>query len=159
MAIRIEQPVAAFHFRRMRADDLDRVMANEVGAYEFSWSRGVFEDCLRAGHECWVLESDDDGVLGHGILSIAAGEAHLLNVCIRREDQGSGHGRALVRHLLERARSGADMVFLEVRPSNPVAIRLYESLGFNEIGLRRNYYPAARGREDALVFALHFTDR
>jgi [ribosomal protein S18]-alanine N-acetyltransferase len=139
----------------MHRDDLDTVMANEVGSYEFAWTRGVFEDCLRAGHECWVLQ-DGRSIIGHGVLSVAAGEAHILNVCIRREDQGKGHGRALVRHILERARAGAEMVFLEVRPSNQAAIRLYESVGFNEIGLRRNYYPAAKGREDALVLALQF---
>jgi [ribosomal protein S18]-alanine N-acetyltransferase len=140
----------------MQAMDLDEVMANEVDSYEFAWTRGVFEDCLRAGHECWVLDGGE-ALIGHGILSVAAGEAHLLNVCIRRQDQGQGHGRALVAHMLNRARARAEMVFLEVRPSNPVAIRLYESVGFNEIGLRRNYYPAARGREDALVLALQFT--
>jgi [ribosomal protein S18]-alanine N-acetyltransferase len=156
MASHAEQRLEELRFRRMRPDDLEQVMVNEVRSYQFSWSRGVFEDCLRAGHECWVLESDG-ALIGHGILSIAAGEAHILNICVRPSEQGKGHGRALASHLLERARSRAEMVFLEVRPSNPIAIRLYESLGFNEIGLRKNYYPAATGREDALVFALHFT--
>ncbi len=155
MALNIEQPVEALAFRRMLSTDLDDVMSNEVASYDFAWTRGVFEDCLRARHECWVLLREQ-AVIGHGILSVAAQEAHLLNVCVRREDQGRGHGRALVCHMLDRARSGADMVFLEVRPSNTAALRLYASLGFNEIGLRRNYYPAARGREDALVLALQF---
>ena len=94
-------------------------------------------------------------VVGHGVLSVAVGEAHVLNVCVAPACQGQGFGRALLDHLLGRALAlRAEVVFLEVRPSNGVAIALYESVGFNEIGRRRNYYPAAIGHEDALVMAL-----
>jgi ribosomal-protein-alanine N-acetyltransferase len=97
----------------------------------------------------------DGLIIGHGILAVAVGEAHVLNVCIARDRQGQGHGRALLAHLLDRARAlGAELVFLEVRPSNLAAINLYESMGFNEIAVRRNYYPAAFGHEDAQVMAL-----
>ena len=89
------------------------------------------------------------------MLSFGAAEAHLLNVCIRRDTQGRGYGRVLVGHMIKRARIlGAQMMFLEVRPSNLTAINLYESLGFGQIGVRRDYYPSALGREDALVFGL-----
>ncbi len=99
---------------------------------------------------------DDGGdVIGHGVLSLVAGEAHLLNVCIRRDLQGKGHGRDLVCRMLETAKlREAEVVFLEVRPSNRVACQLCESLGFNEIGRRKDYYPAASGHEDAKVLAL-----
>ncbi len=141
-------------FRPMLAGDLDQVLANEQRSYQFPWTRGNFSDCLAALHECRVLLWDD-AVIGHGILAFGAGEAHLLNVCVRRDRQGEGLGRTLVAHMLERARArGADMVFLEVRPSNLVAIHLYRSLGFNEIGLRKNYYPSSAGHEDAQVMAL-----
>lgn len=134
--------------------DLDRVVENELRAYAYPWTRGNFADCLRTRNECRVVCLSDQ-IIGHGILSFGAGEAHLLNVCIRRDQQGHGYGRLLVEHMLERAQiREAEVVFLEVRPSNVVAAELYESLGFNEIGLRKNYYPAHTGHEDARVMAL-----
>ncbi len=97
-------------------------------------------------------------LLGHGVLSIAAGESHLLNVCIAPEFQGEGLGRILVEHMLKCAENkGAARTFLEVRPSNIVAIKLYHSTGFIQIGERSGYYPGHEGREDALVLALDFS--
>ncbi len=134
--------------------DIDAVSEIEKRSYVFPWTPGIFRDCLRAGHHCWVLEAGST-VLGYGVLSAAAGEAHILNVCIAPEYQGRGHGRRLLRRLVDLARWHlAHQVFLEVRPSNPRAIELYRDEGFNEIGLRPNYYPAAKGREDAIVMAL-----
>ena len=139
--------------RRMLLQDLDAVLRNERRGYTHPWSEGIFRDCLKNGHECWLLESARR-IVGHGILSVAAGESHLLNVCVHPDCQGFGYGRQLVEHLLSRARvCEATTVFLEVRPSNLVACHLYEQLGFNEIGVRENYYPAFVGREDALVLA------
>jgi ribosomal-protein-alanine N-acetyltransferase len=133
---------------------IDAVVANEAAAYEFPWSRGIFLDCLRAGYDCWVL-LDGGAVIGHGVLSTAVREAHILNVCVAPAAQGQGHGRRLLEHLLKLARwQRSERVFLEVRPSNPHAVALYESVGFNEVGRRPNYYPAQRGREDALVMAM-----
>jgi len=138
----------------MEGDDLEHVLVNETRSYAYPWTRGIFADCLKAGHECWVLMRRS-AIIGHGVLSVAAGEAHLLNVCVRRDDQGQGLGRILVRHMLDRALArGAEVVFLEVRPSNYVAGALYESIGFNEIGRRKDYYPAAHGHEDARVMAM-----
>ena len=89
------------------------------------------------------------------MLSVAVGEAHVLNICIDPDLQGTGHGRRLLRSLLKLARGhGAERVFLEVRPSNPNAIALYHDEGFNEIGRRPRYYPAKQGREDAIVMAI-----
>lgn len=138
----------------MREEHLDAVMELERRAYPFPWTRGIFRDCLHAGYPSWVLV--DDGILvGYGLLSVAVGEAHILNVCTAPEVRGRGHGRRLLRTLLQQARGrAAQRVFLEVRPSNVGAIALYHAEGFNEIGRRPRYYPAANGREDAIVMAL-----
>ena len=144
-------------FRAMELEDLDTVVENELHAYEFPWTRGIFRECLR-DHECRVVHrpgAEPWELLGHGVLSCGAGEGHLLNVCVRRDEQGNGLGRALVVHMLDRAVArGAKRLFLEVRPSNMVARGLYESLGFVEIGVRRNYYPSHLGNEDANVLAM-----
>jgi ribosomal-protein-alanine N-acetyltransferase len=140
--------------RGMRVEDLDAVSALENLSYEFPWSAGIFGDCLKAGHPCWVL-CVDGVVAGYGILSTGAGEAHVLNLCIGPAYRGRGLGRHLLGRLLDIARwNGAERIFLEVRPSNPLAKALYESVGFREIGRRPRYYPARHGREDAIVMAL-----
>jgi len=140
--------------RAMRLQDLDAVAAMEAASYAFPWSRGIFADCLRAGHPCWLLWVDGE-IAGYGILSIAAGEAHILNICIGEAWRGQGLGRRLLMRLIDVIRwSGAERVFLEVRPSNPNAKTLYESIGFTEIGRRPRYYPARHGREDAIVMEL-----
>jgi len=140
--------------RPMQAEDLPQVLENELRAYAYPWTRGNFLDCLREGKDCRVVELDGR-IIGHGVLALGAGEGHILNVCISRDHQGRGYGRRLLADLLERARcGGVEMIFLEVRPSNLAAIELYESAGFNAIGTRRNYYPAAFGHEDAQIMAL-----
>jgi ribosomal-protein-alanine N-acetyltransferase len=145
-------------FRRMQPADLDRVAAIEAVAYPFPWSRAIFQDCLRADYECHVLVGSDE-VVGYGVLSSGANEAHILNVCVAPEEQGKGYGRRIVKRLLDLARwHRSERVYLEVRPSNPNAIALYESIGFNEFGRRPNYYPGKRGREDALVMAMELLD-
>ena len=139
--------------RRMQLTDLPDVLRNERRGYTHPWTEGIFRDCLGNGQECWLLMCSDQNV-GHGSLSVAAGESHLLNVCVHPDFQGHGFGRILVEHLLERARKGeASTIFLEVRPSNVAACELYDKLGFNEVGIRENYYPSNVGREDALVLA------
>ncbi len=145
--------------RRMTAEDLDRVIAIEASAYESPWSRAIFADCLRAGYECCVLVRESE-IIGYAVLSSGAGESHILNVCVMPAEQGNGHGRRLVKRMIDLARwQRSERVFLEVRPSNPHAIALYESIGFNEFGRRPNYYPAKKGREDALVMAMElFSD-
>ena len=148
------RPADAAQMRPMKQVDVDAVSEIEKRAYPFPWTPGIFRDCLRAGHHCWVLEAGST-LLGYGVLSAAAGEAHILNICIAPEYQGRGHGRRLLRRLVDLARwHQANQVFLEVRPSNPRAIQLYRDEGFNEIGQRPNYYPAEKGREDAIVMAM-----
>jgi ribosomal-protein-alanine N-acetyltransferase len=138
-------------FRNMTRADLPAVVSNEDSAYFRPWTLGVFSDCLDANYGCWVMEREHD-VLGHGILNVAAGECHLLNVCVRAENQRSGLGRRMVEHLLvQAAKQEAERIYLEVRPSNLIAYKLYMSMGFTEVGVRKGYYPAESGREDALV--------
>jgi len=143
--------------RAMRIDDLPAVGAMEEASYDFPWSVGVFADCLTAGHACWVL-CVDAVIVGYGILSMGAGEAHVLNICIDPGRRGQGLGRHLLGRLLDIARwNGAERVFLEVRPSNPMAKSLYDSVGFQQVGKRPRYYPAKNGREDAIVMMLGLT--
>ena len=145
-------------FRPMRDDDLAAVLAVECESYEFPWSRGIFEDCLRVGYVCWVGEIESS-VMAHGIMSVAVGECHIFNLCVHPDHQRYGHGRRLLRHLLSLALDhGAETAFLEVRASNTGARALYASEGFCEIGTRRRYYPARDGREDATVLARQLKD-
>jgi ribosomal-protein-alanine N-acetyltransferase len=139
--------------RPMRSDDLARVMAVEEAAYDHPWTEGIFRDCLRVGYSCWVCEYAG-GLVGHSVMSVAVGEAHVLNVCIEPGMQGLGLGRKLLERMLTVAHERhADTAYLEVRVSNERAIALYESMGFREVGHRRDYYPHSRGREDARVYA------
>jgi ribosomal-protein-alanine N-acetyltransferase len=139
--------------RDMREADVPAVMAIERVAYEFPWTEGVLRDCFRFGYLCKVYVSGDE-IIGYGIVTIGAGECHFLNICIAPEHQQRGHGARLVALLLQAARQAhARSALLEVRISNTAAFRLYHRLGFNEIGMRKGYYPARGGREDALVLA------
>jgi len=140
--------------RRMRSEDVERVMVVELGAYPFPWTDGIFRDCIRVGYDCWVLELEG-AVVGHAVLAIAAGEAHLLNLTVEAGRQGQGLGRFLLRQIVERARARAvEVLFLEVRPSNLAALHLYRSEGFAHVGTRPRYYPGEQDREDAWVFSL-----
>jgi ribosomal-protein-alanine N-acetyltransferase len=141
-------------FRAMTPFDVPAVGAVERAAYPYPWSEGIFRDCLRVGYLCRVAEQAGD-VVAYGVVAMGAGEAHILNVCVASGMRGRGIGRRMMQLLLERsAQAGMHDVFLEVRPSNPHAIALYQSLGFNEVGRRRGYYQADGGREDALVLKL-----
>lgn len=145
------QPDTLPRFRRMTEADFDAVMAIESRVYTHPWTRGNFADSLSAGHHCWLMELRG-GLIGYGVAAIAAGEAHLLNLSIASERQGQGFGTELLRFMTKLVRDyAAERVFLEVRPSNAAARALYRRAGFNEIGVRRHYYPAVEGREDAIV--------
>ncbi|MDA8383003.1 MAG: ribosomal protein S18-alanine N-acetyltransferase [Betaproteobacteria bacterium] len=138
----------------MQLRDLETVIGIEREIYPFPWTSGNFRDSLLSGYSCWVCEQAGP-VVAYGVVMLAAAEAHLLNIGVAPGWQRRGIGRALMNHLVGVARGyGAATVFLEVRPSNGPALRLYESMGFNEIGMRKNYYPAVKGREDAIVMGL-----
>jgi ribosomal-protein-alanine N-acetyltransferase len=138
----------------MRREDLGEVVAIEGAIYTHPWTQGNFLDSLRAGYDCrtWRLEGE---LVGYFVLMCGAGEAHLLNLSIAARHQRSGHGRALLREAAELARRrGAGSLFLEVRPSNLAAQALYTRCGLRRVAVRKDYYPAHCGREDALVFSL-----
>jgi len=138
----------------MNAEDIDAIMAIEPEIYPHPWTRGNFTDSLNAGYSCWVVEHGGE-VAGYAVLMMALDEAHLLNLSIAKTFQGQGLGRRLLEHLMDVARShGGLTMFLEVRPSNVAARTLYENIGFNEISVRRGYYPAKNGREDAVLMGL-----
>jgi ribosomal-protein-alanine N-acetyltransferase len=148
-------PGSPARFAPMIDSDIDAVVGIERAIYAFPWTRGNFRDSLRAGYSCWALR-DAAGLIGYAVMMLAAGEAHLLNLSIAAHRQQSGHGRSLLAHLVGVAREhGARVIFLEVRPSNEAGKRLYGGSGFEQIGVRRGYYPAHGGREDALVYALN----
>lgn len=145
-----EPPVT---IRDMNHDDLSMVSDIERRSYEYPWSHGVFRDCLLAGYQSVTLIRDDR-VAGYAILSVAAGEAHILNLCIEPEYRALGYGERLLDELLYRARSASVReIFLEVRPTNATAIALYKKKGFHQIAARPAYYQANEGREDAAVLA------
>ena len=150
-------PEAEVVIRPMRHEDLPHVSDIERRSYEFPWSHGVFRDCLLAGYQCIVLERDGD-VSGYGILSVAAGEAHILNLCVEPAYRSHGYGERLLDELLFRARtSSVREIFLEVRPSNENALALYKKKGFYQVANRPAYYQASEGREDAAVLAKKLT--
>jgi [ribosomal protein S18]-alanine N-acetyltransferase len=146
--------VPEVHIRPMMEMDLAEVAAIEQKCYAFPWSENIFRDCLRVGYTCRALDLAGQ-IIGYGVMSLGAGEAHILNLCVREEFRIVGFGRRLLEHMLERAAAaGISEAFLEVRPSNLAAIRLYQRLGFEQIGIRRGYYQAPDGREDAIVLKI-----
>jgi len=148
------EAVRDINIRPMSESDVTEVVAIERNAYQFPWSEGIFRDCLRVGYVCRVVTLGRQ-VIGYGVMSVGAGEAHILNLCISAVYRTRGLGRKLLVYLLERgAAAGMSEAFLEVRPSNAIAIELYTSLGFEQVGTRRGYYQAVDGREDASVLKL-----
>ncbi len=150
---------ATIVFRPMSEMDLEKVMKIEEAVYEFPWPIGIFRDCLGAGYCCWLIEQDNC-VSGYGVMSVLADEAHILNLCINPDLQNNGLGKEMLDYLIELAKGHqADVMFLEVRPSNGQALKIYEKSGFDEVGSRKDYYPAKFGREDAVILAKQLTDK
>lgn len=137
----------------MRSSDVELAAQNEAAAYVHPWTKRIFVDCLRAGYQCWVLANKQQ-IVAHGVMSVAIGECHLLTLCVHPDYQRRGFGRKLFKLLLDRAyKQDAEICFLEVRRSNEGAIDLYRSMGFTQIGERKNYYPGKGEREDALIMS------
>ena len=139
--------------RPMLPADLKAVARIEVDAYDYPWSLGIFRDCLLAGYYGIVLDVGG-AVTGYAIMSTAASDAHILNICVHPGARCYGYGRRLLNALMLKADElEVERAFLEVRPSNAIALKLYRSAGFVEVGVRPAYYQAAYGREDAIVLA------
>jgi len=145
--------VSDVRIRDMMPTDIPSVMEIELRNYPVPWSEKIFHDCLKAGYKGFVL-LQADVLVGYAMLQIGYKESHVLNLCIDAAGQGQGHARRLLATMeMESIKSDAEMMFLEVRPSNPRARELYEQNGFNEISVRKNYYDTLTGREDAVVMA------
>lgn len=150
--IMVAPAVPALPRRPMTLADLGAVLAIEVQAYSHPWTHGNFVDSLAAGHLAEVLEGDAGRIAGYFVAMEGVDELHLLNLTIAPARQGRGHGSALLETVLAHARSRRlAQVLLEVRASNTRARALYARRGFEEVGLRRGYYPGLRGREDAVL--------
>lgn len=157
MVAMVPRPLA--EVRNMLHEDLQQVSDIERRSYGYPWSHGVFRDCLLAGYTCVVVEVDGV-VAGYGILSVAAGEAHILNLCVDPNHRALGYGEQLLDELIARSRlAEVDQVFLEVRPSNTTALALYTKKGFHRIASRKGYYQSEDGREDAAVLAKRLSAR
>lgn len=141
--------------RPMTVRDVDAVATVEATAYGFPWSRGNFVDSLAAGYLAEVLDGGDEGLLGYFVAMPGVDELHLLNITIAPVWQGRGLGSELLDAVRQHAADrGLAQLWLEVREGNHRARSLYRRRGFAEVGLRRGYYPAAGGREDAVVMSL-----
>jgi ribosomal-protein-alanine N-acetyltransferase len=139
-------------FRPLLPSDLGQLMRIESDVYPFPWTRGNFEDALRAGYTAWALFDGAGAMIAYAIAMVAVDEAHLLNLSVAREYQRQGYGWRMLEWIAQCARDyGARSLLLEVRPTNAAALRLYERYGFERIGVRPGYYPALGGREDATV--------
>lgn len=139
--------------RPMAETDLDQIMEIELRAYPYPWTRKIFSDCIKHNYHC-LLHEHDNTIIAYAVISAAAEEMHILNLTVEPKQQNQGLGKRLIT-TLEMVGRGLDAreCFLEVRPSNDSAIRLYQNHGFNEVGLRKDYYPAKKGREHAVVMA------
>jgi len=141
------------YLRDMGSEDIGAALEIERVAYDFPWNANIFAECIKVGYVCRAC-FDPARMVGYGIMSMGAGECHIMNLCEDPDQQGRGYGSSLMEDLLSIAQGArVRIAFLEVRTSNQRAHALYQFLGFNEVGTRRNYYPARRGREDAYVLA------
>ena len=139
-------------FRSMTLEDVSDIMEIERQIYKQPWTEGIFSDCIRVGYHGFIYEVENV-IQAYGLISIAAEEAHILNLCVAPDYQGQGLGRKMLNKLIDVAEAvHVKSVFLEVRASNDIAIKLYDDSGFNQLGVRKDYYPDELGREDALVF-------
>ena len=149
------EPRQLIGVRGMRSRDVPAVLEIEQVSYGYPWSERIFRDCLRVGYHAWVATDLDEQVIGYALLSVAVGEAHVLNLCVAPDARGHGVADRLLEALIGQAQAErAERVLLEVRPSNKSARRLYKRRGFERIATRPGYYPAPDGREDALLLAL-----
>jgi ribosomal-protein-alanine N-acetyltransferase len=139
----------------MTQQDLPAVMEIEITEYVFPWTQGIMKDCLSTANYHGFLLKEDALLIGYAMISVAAAECNILNICIKSSHQKKGYGKKLLDFLINEAKElKAKQIYLEVRESNKIAISLYQSIGFNEMGVRKNYYPCNNKREDAYLFAM-----
>lgn len=144
-------------FCLMRMSDLDEIMEIEQSLYDFPWSKSIFSDCIQVGYSCWTYKQNYQ-IQAYGVLSAGAGEAHILTLCVSNMFQRQGLGKLVLEYFVDLAKDHqAEILLLEVRPSNVAAVSLYQKYGFNEVGTRKDYYPSNDGREDAIIMARDLT--
>ncbi len=143
------------NYREMDSNDILDIVSIEQDANQFPWSTKNFEDCLKANNHAWVFLNDSDEIIAYTIVQKVVDETHLLNICVKPSVQGNGLGREVLNHVIDFANSiSSVLIVLEVRSSNQRAQQLYLQSGFNEMSVRKNYYPAKEGREDAVLMGL-----
>ncbi|MDO3388435.1 ribosomal protein S18-alanine N-acetyltransferase [Gilvimarinus sp. SDUM040013] len=140
------------HLRPLDESDLDTVHDIERAAHSHPWSRRLFADCL-GSRQCCQLICCDQTIVGYFVISAAAGDAELLNITTTPKWQRRGIAQHVLTYLLATLPKFADTLYLEVRESNLAAICLYQNMGFAEVGIRPNYYPSHKGRENAVIMA------
>ncbi|MDC9724909.1 MAG: ribosomal protein S18-alanine N-acetyltransferase [Gammaproteobacteria bacterium] len=142
-------------YREMQANDIVDVVSIEQEANQFPWSTKNFQDCLKANNDAWVFVDNSDDIIAYTIVQKVVDETHLLNICVKPSAQGKGLGREVLNHVIDFAQSiSSILIVLEVRSSNQRAQQLYSQAGFNEMSVRKNYYPATDGREDAVLMGM-----
>jgi len=137
----------------IQPDHIPEIFEIEKAAYTFPWTEGMLRDCLKTNYYFYAMFRQNK-VIAYGVMSCILDESHILNLCVSPEYQKQGLGRKMLYWLLDQARyKQSHTVFLEVRESNHAAQYLYEDIGFNRLGNRREYYPDEVGREDAIMYA------
>ena len=158
-AVREMAETPALAYRPLVESDLAKIAAIEAGVYVFPWTIGNFRDSMLSGYQCIACLSSGE-LIGYAIVLTALEEAHLLNIAVSDDWQQRGVGGQFLQHVIDGVRrQGLEMLYLEVRPSNIIARRMYERFGFRQLGLRRGYYPSLTGREDALFLGLNLAPR
>lgn len=135
----------------MRERDIDWVLECEHATESFPWTYQGFFSSIESGHSAWLI-CQDGAPIGFALMMMVLDEAHLLKIAIMPTHQRQGLGEQFLEQMFVVAKEASvSQMFLEVRPSNVAARGLYEKKGFDTVGRRKDYYPAAEGREDALV--------
>lgn len=152
-----------FSIRSMTESDIDAVYAIEKNVHIAPWSRDILRDCVRVGYDCRVFETivaDNRVIVGYLISRISNNCSHILNFCIAKSFQSQGYGRKFLQNVLNSLiqLSHIEYVVLEVRPSNKIALSLYQSMGFEQAEIKPAYYTDNNNIEDAILLKkmLHF---
>jgi len=153
------ETIVPFRFLAMQEDDIEKVHRIEASAYTHGWSESLFRQSLKHNRCILMTHQNSSQILGYAIIQKILDECHILNICISKQYQSKGLGSELLSHIIDEAkREKCAHCFLEVRASNQTAIALYDKFLFNEIGIRKNYYPTKKGREDAIQMSLTFSE-
>ncbi|WP_144395444.1 ribosomal protein S18-alanine N-acetyltransferase [Pleionea sediminis] len=146
--------------RRAQREDIARVLVNETCAYPVPWGKQALIDSLDPQYDFFVAELDEQ-IVGHLIVQVILDESHLLNLCLHPRYQGRGLGKQMMQYWLDSSRSQTiHQLLLEVRESNTKALKLYESMGFQKLSVRKNYYPLPDNqREHGVVMSQSFPEQ